>query len=95
AVKKWFPKFPAFAIALLIASVIFGSLIHFGIGPFGRAAVFETFGFGELVPKLPSFTRAGIFADISSLLGVALAIAFLASLENTLMAKTLASNTGD
>lgn len=95
AVKKWLPKLPAFAIALLIASVIFGCLIHFNVGPFGRAAVFETFGFGELIPKLPSFNRAGIFADISSLLGVALAIAFLASLENTLMAKTLASNTGD
>jgi SulP family sulfate permease len=39
--------------------------------------------------------RADIFADISALLSIAFAIAFLASLENTLMAKTLASKTGD
>lgn len=95
AVKKWSPKLPAFAIALLIGSAVFGCLIHFHVGPFARAAVFETFGFKELVPRLPDFTRAGIFTDISALLGVAFAIAFLASLENTLMAKTLASNTGD
>lgn len=95
AIKRWFPKFPAFAIALLLASVIFGCLIHFSVGPFGRAAVFETFNFQELLPKLPEFTRSGFFQDISSLLGVSLAIAFLASLENTLMAKTLASSTGD
>lgn len=95
AMKKWKPKLPAFAIALAIASVIFGCLIHFSVGPFGRAASFETFGFSELLPRLPDFARPGIFSDISALLGVALAIAFLASLENTLMAKTLASSTGD
>ena len=39
--------------------------------------------------------REGIFNDISALLGLALAIAFLASLENTLMAKSIASQTGD
>ena len=95
AIKRWFPRFPAFAIALLVASVVFGCLIHFSVGPFGRAAVFETFDFQELLPKLPDLTRSGFFQDISALLGVALAISFLASLENTLMAKTLASNTGD
>jgi SulP family sulfate permease len=36
-----------------------------------------------------------VFNDISALLGVAFAIAFLASLENTLMAKALASRSGD
>ena len=95
AIKKWRPKLPAFAIALLIASVIFGSLIHFSKGPFSRAATFETFDFAQLLPKMPDFFGAGIFTDISALLGVALAIAFLASLENTLMSKTLASSTGD
>ena len=95
AIRKWFPRFPAFAIALALASVIFGMLIHFAVGPFGGAAVFETFTFSELMPKLPDFGREGFFRDVSALLGVALAISFLASLENTLMAKTLASSTGD
>ncbi len=44
---------------------------------------------------MPHLLREGIFNDISALLGVALAIAFLASLENTLMAKGLASRSGD
>lgn len=94
-VKRWRPKLPAFAVALLLASVVFGPLIHSDVGPFGRVATFETFGLSNLVPELPTLVRTGIFDDISGLLGVALAIAFLASLENTLMAKTLASNTGD
>lgn len=94
-VKKLWPKLPAFAVALLAASVVFGPLIHFSIGPFARAATFETFALTDLIPKAPEFIRHDIFEDISALFGVALAIAFLASLENTLMAKTLASNTGD
>ena len=44
---------------------------------------------------MPTLLRDGIFNDISALLGIALAIAFLASLENTLMAKSIASQTGD
>jgi SulP family sulfate permease len=92
---KWKPGWPVFAIALIIASVLFGSLIRFHVPPFQGAATFTTFGFDELVPRLPHLMREGIFNDISALLGVALAIAFLASLENTLMAKALASRSGD
>lgn len=92
---KWKPRWPVFAIALVLASAVFGSLIRFHVSPFEGAATFETFGFGELMPRLPHLIREGIFNDISDLLGVALAIAFLASLENTLMAKSLASRSGD
>jgi SulP family sulfate permease len=92
---KWKPRWPVFAIALVLASAVFGSLIRFHVSPFGGAATFETFGFGELLPRLPHLIREGIFKDISDLFGVALAIAFLASLENTLMAKSLASRSGD
>jgi SulP family sulfate permease len=92
---KWRPHWPVFAIALVVASAVFGSLIRFHVSPFGAAATFTTFGFGELVPRFPELLREGIFRDISALLVVALAIAFLASLENTLMAKGLASRSGD
>jgi SulP family sulfate permease len=40
-------------------------------------------------------SRSGVFDDISSLMGLAFALAFLASLENTIMAKTLAARTGE
>ena len=95
AVRRWRPRWPAFAVALLLCSVTYGVAIRSGWGPFKGVATFETFGFDELMFKMPNLIRAGIFADISALLSVAVAIAFLASLENTLMAKTLASKTGD
>jgi SulP family sulfate permease len=92
---KWKPHWPVFAMALVVSSAVFGSLIHFGVSGFEGAATFTTFGFAELMPRLPQLLRVGIFNDIAAMLGVAFAIAFLASLENTLMAKTLASHTGD
>lgn len=93
--KRWKKNWPAFSIALLLGSVIFGLLIHYRVGPFEGQETFKTFGFKELVPTIPNFFRPGIFNDISALLGLGLAIAFLASLENTLMAKSIASQTGD
>jgi SulP family sulfate permease len=95
SLRKWRPTWPAFALALLFSSVVFGSLIHSGTGPFQGTQTFTTFGFEDLKLKMPPLIRAGIFSDISALLGIAFALAFLASLENTLMAKTLASKTGD
>ena len=95
AMRKWRPRWPAFALALLISSVGFGSLIRGGVGVFKGEATFATFGFGDLMLKMPNLMRADIFSDISALLSIAFALAFLASLENTLMAKTLASKTGD
>jgi len=93
--RKFKPSWPAFALALLIASVVFGCLIHEKIGPFAGVRTFTTFRMDELLPQFPNLLRPGIFADISVLLSIAFALAFLASLENTLMAKTLASKTGD
>lgn len=93
--RRWKKSWPAFSIALVLGSAIFGPLIHFNVGPFAGQATFTTFGFAELMPTMPHLVREGIFNDISALLGLALAIAFLASLENTLMAKSIASQTGD
>ncbi len=95
ALRQWKKAWPAFSIALVLGSAIFGPLIQYGIGPFEGQATFRTFGFDELVPTLPNFLHPEIFNDISALMGLALAIAFLASLENTLMAKTISSQTGD
>ena len=94
-IRKWRPRWPSFALALLVSSVGFGSLIRGGVGAFKGEATFATFGFGDLMLKMPHLMRADIFSDISALLSIAFALAFLASLENTLMAKTLASKTGD
>ncbi len=95
AFRKWKKNWPAFSIALVLGSGIFGPLIHFDIGPFGEQATFSTFGFQELIPSAPDIFHRTIFNDISALLGVAMAISFLATLENTLMAKSISSQTGD
>ncbi len=93
--RRWKPRWPNLALVLIVVSAGFGTLIHRGIEPFAGVACFKTFTPQDLVPSLPSLAREGIFEDISALLGVALAIAFLACLENTLMAKTIASRSGD
>ncbi|MDP3851818.1 MAG: SulP family inorganic anion transporter [Luteolibacter sp.] len=95
SIRKWKPSWPAFALTLIIASAAFGTLIQFGVGPFKAAETFTTFGFEDLKPGFPNFSRSTIFSDISSLIAVAFAIAFLASLENSLMSKTLASRSGE
>ncbi|WP_367875307.1 SulP family inorganic anion transporter [Luteolibacter sp. Populi] len=93
--RKWKPRWPNLAIVLILSSAVFGTLAHQKSGPFSGVARFRTFSPADLLPSFPDLTRSGIFEDISALLGVALAIAFLACLENTLMAKTIASRSGD
>jgi len=95
ALRKWKPSWPAFALTLVISSALFGTLVQSGIGPFKGVQTFTTFTFEDLKPGFPDFARATIFSDISSLIAVAFAIAFLASLENSLMSKTLASRSGE
>ncbi len=93
--RKWQPRWPNLAITLVICSAIFGTLSHQAHGPFTAIAHFRTFSPADLLPAFPDLTRSGIFDDIAALLGVSLAIAFLACLENSLMAKTIASRSGD
>jgi SulP family sulfate permease len=95
ALKKWRPRWPNFAIVLIGASAIFGPLVRYGPEAFRQVPHFTTFALSDLIPKLPNLTRAGIFEDFALLTGVAFAIAFLAALENTLMAKTISSRSGD
>ncbi len=95
AMRRWKPRWPNLAIILILVSAVFGTLIQQGVAPFANSARFRTFTPEDLMPSLPQFARPGIFEDISSLVAVALAVAFLACLENTLMAKTIASRSGD
>lgn len=95
AFRRWRPSWPAFGIVLIISSALFGILIHAKIGPFAEVRTFETFGMEALMPKIPHLIGTDFFRDISALMSIAFALAFLASLENSLMAKTLASKTGD
>ncbi|MGA0853419.1 MAG: SulP family inorganic anion transporter [Luteolibacter sp.] len=95
ALRTWRPAWPIFAITLTISSVIFGVLIHQKIGPFAGVETFQTFSFADLQPELPDVIRSGFFRDLSELVGVACALAFVASLENSLMSKSLSSRSGE
>lgn len=95
ALRAWRPAWPVFAITLAISSALFGILIHQKIGPFAGVETFQTFSFTDLKPELPDVIRAGFFRDLSELFGVACALAFVASLENSLMSKSLSSRSGE
>lgn len=89
AMKRWLPRWPAFATTIIVVSVL--ALIPAAFGhplPTFRNA---TFAWNELLPPFPDFVSSGALADASRLFGLALALAFLATLENSAMAKTLAS----
>lgn len=94
AMRRWKPKWPAFSIALVAAAALFGPLIHFTT-VFAGQPTFVNFELKDLLPQLPDFSSSRVFDDIGSLAGIAMAIAFLACLENTVMAKSLASRSGD
>lgn len=95
AISKWLKALPNFALSLAIASV-FSAIISGQSGSWASAVPnFGSFALTDLKLRFPEPTEAGILGDISSLLGVAVAIAFLASLENTVMAKSIASRTGN
>ena len=92
--NRWLRALPNFAIALSIATLV--STFLSATFPSWASAVstFNSYTIEDLHFRLPSPTSAGLLNDVSSLLGVSIAIAFLASLENTVMAKSLASRSG-
>ncbi len=87
-IKRWLPRWPAFAVTLVVVSLL--GLVPAAAGlhlPTFRNA---TFTWEELLPPFPDFVSGGALADASRLFGLALALAFLATLENSAMSKTLA-----
>lgn len=87
--QKKLPILPNFAISLTISALI-GLLLRQSFTTFETIDTFSAFELTNLTPSLPDFN----WDDISVLIGVAFAIAFLASLENSVMSKSLASRTG-
>ncbi|MBP9225016.1 MAG: SulP family inorganic anion transporter [Verrucomicrobiales bacterium] len=87
-----FRRLPAFAITLIVLTVLYDLVHHF----WGwKLATFESFSIADLAPQLPEISPRGFFSDVSRLIGIAFSIAFLAALENSVMSKSLASRVGD
>lgn len=83
------PMLPNFALCLAISSLI--ALIFNKLTGNFDLACFQPFQLDNFSPAIPDFN----FNDIATLGSVAFAIAFLASLENTVMGKSLGSRTGE
>lgn len=88
-VRKLRPRWPGFLISLVSATALGVVLQRFGImvPTFADA----TFGLHNLLPPFPAFVSGDASSQFSQLFGLALAVAFVGNLENSVMAKTLAS----
>jgi len=89
---RLFKTLPVFAITLVLISLASVLLKNYAGFTF---ETFEAFSVSDLKPSIPRFSEAGMFNDVSRLMGVAFSVAFLASLETSMMSKTLASRNGD
>ncbi|NWK56480.1 SulP family inorganic anion transporter [Verrucomicrobiaceae bacterium N1E253] len=88
--QKKAPKLPNFAISLTLSSIIAYALRH-NTEAFADLRTFDPLHVNHLKITIPNVNSG----DVSALLGIAFAIAFLASLENTVMSKSIASKSGD
>jgi SulP family sulfate permease len=91
-IRKYRPQWPAFALTLVGLTVVAAGLKPLGFDPPTFAD--EQFGWRDLLPVFPDFTTASTLTNMSRLFGLALALAFLSTLENSVMGRTLASRSG-
>lgn len=86
------PRWPAMAITLvLLGGVVKGlEVLNIHVATYAEAQ----FSWRELLPPAPDFASVRAAGQLSQLFGLAVAIAFLAMLENSSMARTLASRAG-
>jgi sulfate permease, SulP family len=91
-VRKKRPRWPAFMIALLTASLIAWGMRYNNLSM--ETFRVEGFSWRSLIPRLPDFTAEGSLSEISRLFGLAVALAFISTLESGSMARSMASKTG-
>lgn len=91
-IRRFRPQWPALALALVAASAAIYGLtgLGFEVPTYANAR----FGVWDLIPVFPDFASPRFFSDFSRLFGLSIALAFLATLEGSSMAKTLASVSG-
>ena len=88
---KKFSRLPVFAMVLVAMSVVAWA----SGGWLGEVETFGAVNLNELLPDYAIFSTPGLIDHIGQISGLALAVAFLAALENSVMAKTLASQSGE
>ncbi len=92
--RRWIKRlaFPAtLVLVTLIAVLLKDQVKGFDFKDFSG----DTFSLTQVLPTMPQLSGAELLDTISILFGTALGVAFLASLETSVMSKTLASRTGE
>lgn len=90
--KRRFPKWPALALTLVVASIVSVLMEKAGVALPTFAS--EKFTWRELLPVFPDFTGVNSGVRFSQLFGLAVSLAFLVMLENSAMARTLSGRSG-
>jgi SulP family sulfate permease len=90
-----FRKLPLFAILLIVASIVGCFLQRAGSDIVTyRAQAFPAGEISGILPQLPDFGHPRFFDRIGQLFSLAMAIAFLSAMEQSVMAQTLGSRSG-
>lgn len=84
-------RLPCFALTLILMAGVARLLEAYG----WTVHHLQPFSLADLAPSFPDLADPQTWDRISLLLGPAFAVAFLAALENSVMAKSLASRSGD
>lgn len=85
-------RWPALALTLIFSGLVVFILQKFGIHVATYADA--TFKWRDILPPFPDFTGGNASTQFSQLFGLALSLAFVTTLENSAMARTLASKAG-
>lgn len=92
--QRKFPKLPTFGITLIVVSVITWVLKSYvPLSGFEAVSCFGDVSLAALAPSSP-FLAEDLWTQVKIFMPVAFALAFLASLENTVMSKSLATQSG-
>lgn len=93
ALSRWRPRWPSFAMTMALATLLAvgAGLLHPAIGALPRLGAYLP---ADLHPKLPTPTTH-LLDDLGALFGLALALAFIGSLETSVMVKGSAGRDGE
>lgn len=90
--RRFGRRFPALTVTLVLVSILTLMMNRSGLGIATYADA--SFTWRELLPPFPDFTSGKASAQFSQLFALALSLAFVITLENSAMARTLASRSG-
>lgn len=91
--RKKFVKLPVFVIVMALMAVV-SMVLQRWVPGFEQLSLLSDFELDVFRPRFSELGGRDLFEKLSSLSGIALALAFLATLENTVMAKDLGARSG-